>query len=44
MQWTPTILLEDNDPSVNDPSQDITNNVLDDGSGALLVQINENVK
>lgn len=46
IQWTPTILFEDNGPSVNADlqDQDMTSNVLIDGGGELVLQTNEMTK
>ncbi|KAL7537288.1 hypothetical protein ACHAXR_008774, partial [Thalassiosira sp. AJA248-18] len=45
IQWTPTIIFEDNGPSINvAPEDDMTTNVLSDGGGDLFVQTNEKLK
>ncbi|KAL7542550.1 hypothetical protein ACHAXR_011864 [Thalassiosira sp. AJA248-18] len=44
IQWSPTILLEDNGPSVNAAQNDMTTSVLSDGGGELFVQTNEHLK
>ena len=41
--WTPTILLEDNGPSVNDEGS-LTANVLVDGGGEAVFQTDGDVK
>ena len=38
VQWTPTISLEANGPSINDAAQDGTNNVLSDGGGGNSIR------
>lgn len=42
IQFTPTIIFEDNGPSIND--QDRSSNVLTDGGGSSFVQTNEAMK
>ncbi len=44
LQWTPTILLEDNGPSINDPPGNRTGKVLVDGGGAAFVITDEKLK
>ncbi|KAL7527648.1 hypothetical protein ACHAXR_002788 [Thalassiosira sp. AJA248-18] len=46
IQWTPTILFEDNGPSVNADlqDQDMISNILIDGGGELVLQTNEMTK
>jgi len=44
IQWTPTILLEDNGPSINAAAQDMTANVLIDGGSASVIQTGEKMK
>ena len=44
VQWTPTILLEANGPSINDAAQDGTNNVLSDGGGGNFIRTKEKTK
>jgi len=44
LQWTPTILFEDNGPTMNDASGDLTTNVLSDGGGEMFVATNEKLK
>ena len=44
IQWTPTILFEDNGPSINDPPEDMASNVLSDGGGEIATQAGEKMK
>ena len=44
LQWTPTILLEDNGPSINDPPGNRTAKVLVDGGGEAFVITDEKLK
>jgi hypothetical protein len=44
LQWTPTIQLEDNGPSINDPLGNWTAKVLVDGRGKAFVTTNEKLK
>lgn len=44
LQWTPTIILESNGPSINDGSGDSTANVQSDGGGNAFVTTGEKLK
>jgi hypothetical protein len=37
LQWTPTLMLEENGPSINDPSSNMSSKVLRDGGGEAVV-------
>ena len=44
LQWTPTIILEDNGPSINDVGQNMTSKVLADGGGKMFIETGETMK
>ena len=44
IQWSPTILFEDNGPSINTLPEDMTANVLSDGGGEIFIQTGEKMK
>lgn len=44
IQWSPTIMFEDNGPSINDLPGDMATNVLLDGGGKAFVDTNEKLK
>ena len=44
IQWSPTILFEDNGPSINAAAQNMTANVLSDGGGETFIQTGEKMK
>ena len=44
LQWTPTILLEDNGPSINTAPEDMASNVLSDGGGEWSIKTGEKLK
>lgn len=44
VQWTPTIILEDNGPSINDAGESMTTKVLGDGGGKMLIETGEKMK
>jgi len=40
LQWVPTIMMEDNGPSINDKDR-LTSNVLHDGGGRTVIETGE---
>ena len=44
LQWTPTIILEDNGPSINALQSALADNTLADGGGETFIETNEQVK
>ena len=44
VQYTPIVMLEPNGPSINDPQEEMTNNVLSDGGGEWSEQTGGTMK